>query len=245
MDRSEQPLIRRVSAWNWLVAASAGLLLVCGLAVGVSWALSSEERVSSYDVRGSLQGVNLDLGDADLEIVGGGSVPRLNVRRTDSFAFGQASEAGRRLVDGELRLTSHCPPIVLGSCSASYRLQVPDNVPVTVRTDAGDVSFNEFRGSARIETRAGNVDVDAWCGFSLIVRTDAGNVRAAAACQPERMELRTNTGAVNALVPPGRYRVDADSDEGASQVDGIELADDAPFRIQALSGSGDVLVEAQ
>jgi hypothetical protein len=43
-------------------------------------------------------------------------------------------------------------------------------------------------------------------------------------------------------VPPGRYRVDAESDEGKHVVRGVSVADDAPFQIQALSTSGDVSV---
>jgi hypothetical protein len=49
---------------------------------------------------------------------------------------------------------------------------------------------------------------------------------------------------VSVTVPPGRYRVDADSDTGRRAVRGLESADDAPFQIQALSSSGNVDVEA-
>jgi hypothetical protein len=50
---------------------------------------------------------------------------------------------------------------------------------------------------------------------------------------------------VHAVVPPGRYRVDADTDGGSSEVSGITSADESPFQIQALSSSGDVAVESQ
>ena len=43
-------------------------------------------------------------------------------------------------------------------------------------------------------------------------------------------------------MPPGRYRVDAESDEGRRNVRGVDVAEDAPFQIQALSTSGDVSV---
>ena len=67
---------------------------------------------------------------------------------------------------------------------------------------------------------------------------------ATAACAPERLELRSRTGDVRGVVPPGRYRIDADSDEGAPAVRGLPPADDAPFQILALSGAGDVELEA-
>jgi hypothetical protein len=86
------------------------------------------------------------------------------------------------------------------------------------------------------------VTFNGWCGFNLQIRALSGDVRTAAACAPERLQLRSRRGSVDALVPPGRYRVDAESDEGARNVRGVTEADDAPFQIQALSTSGDVSV---
>ena len=143
---------------------------------------------------------------------------------------------------GTLRLRSRCPAALVGSCSSAYRLRVPDNVPVTVRTTSGDVVSTGYRGSARIDTTSGDVSFNGWCGFNLQIRADSGDVRAVAACAPERLQLRSRQGSVDALVPAGRYRVDAESDEGKRAVRGVDVADDAPFQIQALSTSGDVSV---
>jgi hypothetical protein len=48
---------------------------------------------------------------------------------------------------------------------------------------------------------------------------------------------------VRADVPAGRYQVEAFSDDGSVRVRGVVVTDDASFRIEALSASGDVLVE--
>jgi hypothetical protein len=45
-------------------------------------------------------------------------------------------------------------------------------------------------------------------------------------------------------VPPGRYQVDAETDDGDTSVRGVTVAEDAPFQIQALTGSGDIDVVA-
>ena len=66
---------------------------------------------------------------------------------------------------------------------------------------------------------------------------------AAASCAVERLELRSRTGDVRAVVPPGRYQLDAESDVGDRAVRGVTAADDAPFQIQALSSAGNVTVE--
>jgi hypothetical protein len=111
-----------------------------------------------------------------------------------------------------------------------------------VRTTGGDVRSNGYRGTAIIDTLTGDVAVDAWCGFTLRVRAEQGDVRAATACPPENLDLRSATGDVDAQVPPGRYRVDAESDEGTDEVSGLVVAEDAPFTIQALSRGGNVTV---
>ena len=236
--------LHRLSPWAWLVGVSAFLLVGGAMVLAIWWALSSESRVASYTVRGNLTAVSLDLEGADADIVGGRSRPVVEVRRTDEFAFGLPATARRELSGGGLRLRSRCPETVLGSCSARYRVTVPDNVAVTVRTASGDVRFNGFRGSARIDTTEGDISADGFCGFTLLARAVSGDVRASAACAPERLELRSRTGSVRAVVPPGRYRVAADSDDGRRRVAGVTPTDDAPFRIQALSRTGDVDVEA-
>jgi hypothetical protein len=233
---------RRPSAWAWLVAVSAVLIggLVAGLAIW--WAASRETRIISYAVQGSLSGVELDLGAGDAELVGGGQ-GSLEVRRTDRFAFGHPSVERREVDGGVLRISTACPTTVPSGCKVSYRVAVPDNVPVTVRTSTGTVHVGALRASARIETDTGDVVIDAFCGFRLGVRSRVGDVRATTVCSPEQMELRSTDGDVRAVVPPGRYRIDASSDTGRRRVRGVTATDDAPFLIQALSTRGAVDVQ--
>src|SRR3954468_2959047 len=240
--RPVEALSRHATSWGWLVTVSAFALLTAGLAMVVWWAATDEERTRTYNARGSVTGIPLDLGEATLQIVGGGSQSSVQVSHTDRFAFGHPAEAERIVKGGMLELRSRCPAALLGSGSSAYRLRVPDNVPVIVKTTSGDVSSSGYRGSATVDTASGNVDFDGWCGFNLQVRADVGDVRAAASCAPQRLQLRSRAGSVQALVPPGRYRVDAESDEGKRTVRGLTTGDDAPFQVQALSTTGDVSV---
>ena len=195
-------------------------------------------------MRGSVNGITLDLGAADVAIVGGGDRPAVEVRRTDEFAFGHRAQDARRAVAGTLAIRSRCPRTVLGSCAARYRVTVPDTVGVSVRTSAGGVRFSGYRGSAEVDTGMGDVVIAGFCGFALRARSLGGDVTAGASCALERMELSSRTGDVRAVVPPGRYQVDADRDVGSRTVRGVTPADDAPFQVQALSSAGDVTVEA-
>jgi hypothetical protein len=228
------------------VSASAVLVVGCLVALGV-WGLgSTRERIVSFDVRGALQGVVLDLGDADVAVVrGSGNAGEVAVQRTERYAFGHTARSSRSIDAGVLRVRSRCPVTVLHACMTRYRVTVPDNVPVDVRTTDGAVRFDGYRGSARIATVSGDVSVRSFCGFSLQVRAETGDVGVGSSCAPERLSLRSTGGAVHAIVPQGRYQVDAESASGRQQVRGIDQANDAPFSIQALSTSGDVLVEGR
>jgi Putative adhesin len=233
---------RRLQPWTLLVTACAVLVAGCALALTVWWLVTRERTISTYSVSGSVNAIRLDLGSADVVIAGGGGRDTVDVRRTDEFSFGRRAESQRSARDGTLAIRSRCPRTVFTVCSAAYRLTVPDNVPIVVHTTTGDVHFSGYRGTAQIDTNGGDVDVDSFCGFGLRVRTDSGDVTAGATCAPERLELRSRTGDVLALVPPGRYQVDAESDDGRRSVRGITAAGDAPFQVQVLSGSGDVTV---
>jgi len=235
---------RRPSPWGLLVAVSAFVVVTALLATGLWWMLTLERRTATYDVRGGIRGVELDIGAADAEIIGAGDEAPVRVRRTEMFAFGRRPEVIRDTADGILSITVRCPRLLVGDCSSSYRVAVPANVPVTVRSTSGDVRFRGYRGSARIDTREGNIAVTSYCGFVLRAHSGSGDVRATASCATERLDLRSQDGDIRATVPAGRYRVDAESDGGLESVDGLITADDAPYTIQALTGSGDVVVQA-
>jgi hypothetical protein len=226
------------------VALSSCLVAGSLLTLAIWWLVSGETTVASYSVRGSVSGIELDLAGADALIVGGGDRSAVEVRRTDEFAFGRHATSQRRADGGVLAIRSRCPRTVLDVCSARYRLTVPDNVRVTIRTTSGNVRFADYRGSAQVDTGTGDITVAGFCGFALRARALAGDVTADASCALERLELRSRTGDVRAVVPPGRYQVDADSDVGRRTVQGITAAEDAPFLIQALSSAGNVSVEA-
>jgi Putative adhesin len=235
----------RISRWGLVVMASSLLIVGGTAALAIASVTSSHKRLVSFSVRGSLSGVALDVDGADVLIAGGGQRPVLRVQRTDRFAFGHDAVVQRSVAGTELRIHSRCPNAVPRACSVSYRMVVPDNVPVTVRTGSGAVRFQGYRGSARVTTRSGDIDIAGFCGFSLQARAESGDIAASAACAPQQLTLRSTQGSVRVSVPPGRYQVEAESASGRHSVRGLDAASDAPFAIQALSSSGDVTVEGR
>lgn len=236
-------LRRRPSLWTWLVAGSALILAAPVTALAVLFVTTLEQRTSSYAVSEAVSRVEIDIADGDVEILGGGPL-RVAVRRQVRYAYRHGPQERRTFIDGVLRIESRCPRIVVGECAANYRLTVPDNVPVHVVQRTGDVRMTSYRGAAVISTDDGDILVDAFCGFALRATSDSGGVRVSTVCSPERLELRTTSGDVSAIVPPGRYRIDADTTGGRVHVAGVEAVEDAPWQIQALSATGDVSVEA-
>src|SRR3954467_399567 len=123
----------------------------------------------------SRTGVSRDFDDADVTITGGGLRALLGVQRTDHYAFGHDADVQRTVAGGELRLRSRCPNAIPRACSVSYRVVVPDNVPVAVRTTSGTVTFRGYRGSARLTTRSGDIRVAGFCGFSPAATAGRGS----------------------------------------------------------------------
>ena len=57
-------------------------------------------------------------------------------------------------------IVSRCPDQVLGSCRASYRLAVPDNVPLEIQTSSGSVSLTGVRAIGRSTPAPGAIAAD-------------------------------------------------------------------------------------
>jgi hypothetical protein len=227
--------------WQAAVAASATIVAVVVLATGIGWLASDQTKTTRYSVSTPLTRVELSMSSGQALIVGTDSA-NLEVRRTDEYAFGHVAQEQRSVSRGVLRIYSRCPKIVLGSCSASYELAVPETVAVSVRTTDGDVRITGFRGTAAVQTQAGNVDVEAYCGFDLAASTGSGNVRVAAACSPRHLAVSTNGGNATAFVPPGRYRINASSGDGQPHVSGVIHDPRAPFTIYVHSRRGSVSI---
>jgi hypothetical protein len=233
-----------LSPWARLVGLCAVLVVGGGAALGAGALASSTDREVVFVVRGALDRLVADLGDADAELVRGGSRLSVEVRRFEHYTFGHAPVLERSVEDGTLRLRAHCPHSVPRSCSVRLRVIVPDNLPVEVRSRDGDLTVRGLRGSLRAVTRGGDLRVRAFCGFLLRGETDGGDLDVGVACPPQQLTLASGTGDVHAVLPRARYRLDASSATGDHAVRGLENATDAAFAVRALSGSGDVLVEA-
>jgi hypothetical protein len=245
-QRKRRVLRARLSPWALLVAVSAGILLAAVGVLAIWWAATYDRDTSSVTatIPSTLLGVELKVARGDVEIVAGNPNEVL-VSRTEWSAFGRRPEERRSILEGVLTIESQCASLVLGKCAADYRLTVPENVPVTVTAERGDIRLDAYRGSARVSTQGGSIEAGAFCGPLLHATAKGGDIDVTTACSSERIVVRTDSGDVRVAVPQATYSIDADTNAGRLEVRGLALADRARFAIQALSNTGDVTVEAR
>jgi hypothetical protein len=235
----------RLTPWTRLVAVCAVLVVGCLVLLAVLAVASRGERIVSYPVRGSLNRLQLDLGDGDVVIARGGRRPAIEVQRRENYAFGHGATSRREIAGGVFTVRSRCPRTVMHTCAVRYRVVVPDNIPIDVRTTSGSIRLDGYRGSARLASGSGNVTINDFCGFGLQARAESGTIAANVDCALQQLSARSTSGSVRVVVPPGRYRLDAETAAGERTVRGVTEATDAPFSLQALSSSGDVTVEGR
>ena len=138
--------------------------------------------------------MTLDVGDGDVTVIGGGRRDAVEVQRSERYSFGHRPEVEPRVEGATYLVHARCPATLLGPCTVDHRVVVPDNVALDIRTSGGRVSLRGYRGSARIATGSGAIDISGYCGNSLDARAGSGRhhrgsrVRAAAAlaCVPAR-----------------------------------------------------------
>ena len=177
----------------------------------------------------------------DVAVVGA-SQSGVSISHSDDSVFGHGPHEQRSIGAGIIHISSSCPQLVIGHCGANYRLDVPDNVPISIRAENGTVHLVGYHGSADIASNRGAISVEGYCGLVLGAASASGDISVSATCSPERLTLRSDTGDVTAIVPAGSYRIQAASNSGAMSVEGVNNDDGAPWAIQALSNSGSVKV---
>jgi DUF4097 and DUF4098 domain-containing protein YvlB len=242
----------RLSPWGRVVAISA-LLIVGGLLALVFAGLASRERrLVSYPVKGALQGLTFDLGDGDITIVGGGRRDDVQIGRTERYAFGRSPRTAREVKAGVFGVISRCPTSLLSPCTVAYRVVVPDNVAIAVRTTKGNVVLRGYRGSAKVATTSGGIDIAGYCGNSLDARAGAGAIALDASCAPPQLTLRTGSGDVHADTTGDAVTAESgsgDVDVRAPRARGLRLRSgsgdvsarvgDVPYTVRVDTGSGD------
>jgi hypothetical protein len=112
---------------------------------------------------------------------------------------------------------------------------------VQVRSTSGDVTVMDAKGGANVRATSGDVRVMNISGGPVNAEVTSGNVDVKLA-EAGSVTARATSGDVNVIVPPGRYRVGADTGSGDDRIVGIVNDPDAENVITVHTGSGDATV---
>ena len=217
------------------------MLVGAAVVLSVLWLSTIKTTSSALQLSSPPLGIELRVQSGDVVVVGG-SQSGVSITHSDDSVFGHAPQEQRSISAGIVHISSNCPQLVIGHCWANYRLDVPNDVPLSIRAANGTVHVVGYHGSADIATNGGAISVQGYCGFVLGAASASGDISVSATCSPERLTLRSDTGDVTADVPAGSYRIQAASNSSATSVDGVTNDGGAPWAIQALSNSGSVKV---
>ena len=154
----------------------AVLIILVGLAgvgvAGLSTLAPFEDRTSSTQP-GPIRSVEVDVEAGRVEVVAG-QADEATVERTRRYVRGTPLTS-ETLVDGVLRLQADCRRIVAIGCRVDYRLVVPSQVPLRIRTQSGSVAVENMAGMVDVESSSGGVRLLGTRG-PVRVSTSAGNV---------------------------------------------------------------------
>jgi hypothetical protein len=231
------PAPRRGRAWRrgGLGAAAVTVLIGCAALVAVLTRPGNAVRDSgtSYPLRSAAVVVTTPADGVDL-VLEPGSAGRLSVESRLVFGYGSPPSVATSWDGRTLRLGLRCPRRPSGrGCHARYTVRVPVGTAVAASTTAGDVTAGGLTGDLRLATGAGDITVTGARG-PLWARTSAGDIRASALRSPTA-ELTTSTGDVVAAFAAAPTRLDATTHAGDVRLD---LPATATYRVQAETSTG-------
>lgn len=214
------------------------------VAAAAAWALVQAVAAPEGDEDAAVAGapsavvIEVDQGDVTVRAVPGttGARARARVRTV------VPPERTAALVDGEARLSWTCR--LWTTCRADVTATVPAGVPLTVRTDFGDVRVDGPAGDLDLRTGSGEVTARGVAGRAAEVRARSGDVSLRMASRPFDVDVETSSGDIDIAVPAGAYRIEAETRAGQVSLRGVRDAPAAPGAIRADTTAGDVTVRA-
>jgi hypothetical protein len=220
-------------AWRVVGAVVAVVTLVWGV-LQVVVVLAHDERTVDATFDGTdLRTVDVRLDSGSLILIGTDApTVRVSARIEDGLIATTNSE---RLEDGRLEVRTSCPPVGSNFCHAAYVVEVPSGVDVVVRlgdagavvqgirgavdvsADQGTIELRDVDGEVTATSDTGSIDAEGLRTARATFRTDTGGVRATFVDEPTTVDVHTDTGRVDLVVPDSSatYRLDVRSRTGS------------------------------
>jgi hypothetical protein len=220
-------------------------------------AAQHDDQHQAYQHR--IDRIELDLASGDITLTPG-SAGQVVVRR--GLRWDSTKPTVTEQWNGNtLHITTRCASGER-NCATNYDIEVPRDVTLAAKTDAGNVTIRGIQGSQDLRTDAGNVSVEQ-SGGALTLHTnsgritgtglatthidsgtDAGNISLTLTVVPDSLTARSSAGDIDLHVPKagaGGYGVQATTDAGTRRVT-VDTSGPSKHRIVSASDSGDVTV---
>lgn len=195
-------------------------------------------------------------------VLSAGPAGQVRLERSTVSSLGAGPEVEQRWEGDVLHLRARCPEggvAGIGDCAADFVLEVPAEIDVDLRTEAGTLSVTGLTGDLRLASSAGDIELSE-VGGSIHARTQkgsiggqdlsatrtdveaqAGDAQLQYVSAPRQVRAVTSAGDVSVLVPTGAYAVVARSQSQEATV-GFTPDPDAEATITATVDAGRVEV---
>lgn len=211
------------------IAAAGGVALAltgCGL-------LPRSEFEDSATITDTVRSVRLDVNEGRVTLRGRDGRPEVSLLRTVEYR-GDRPGVTYRVEDGVLVLEG-CGR----NCAVHYEVDLPAGLPVTGGTSNGALTLSRL-GAVDVHTSNGRIEGTDLGPGGVAVETSNGavDIRTTVA---QDLRVRTSNGEVTVTVPPGPYRVSADTSNGDRDV---AVVDDpsAAHTLDISTSNGDITV---
>ncbi|MGX7762662.1 DUF4097 domain-containing protein [Streptomyces angustmyceticus] len=193
----------------------------------------------TYTVPDKVTALTATTHGGDIEVVPvdtGGSV-----KVTEKYVYNESKPTPEHSVKGG-RLTLKAAECGMGRrCEVGYRVLLPRNASVELRTSGGDITVHGAAGGITAETSGGDINVADSPARTAKARTSGGDVDLALSAAPDEVSGRTSGGDVTIRLPKGSYAVDASTSGGDREVS-VPTDEESAHKVMARSSGGDVTV---
>lgn len=221
-----------------VVIGSTGALFGAVLAINT---LLDSQKTDEYTVSEPVDELIVSADSGNVEIVAT-SAERVTVHQTTHWVTDEPTPK-KTVSNGVLTLADECGGWGLQfRCETDYRIEVPRNLAVSIKADAGDVTVTGLAGRVTLESDAGNVEGTELDASHVQASTDAGDVRLSFATAPTSVDAETDAGDLDIDLPHAEYALDLDTDAGDTSVEGIVRYDLAPHSVSAETDAGDLTI---
>ena len=143
----------RLSPWGRVVAISA--LLVVGGAVALAVGGARQPRAAARLLPGHRRARRASRSTSATATSRSSAAASATRSRSGAPSATRSAASPRpraASTAGVFTVTSRCPTSLLAPCTVAYRVVVPDNVALDIRTTSGKVALRDYRGTAKVAT---------------------------------------------------------------------------------------------